>query len=419
MQPNLVLPQGMKLPANEMVARAVRVCSGNAIADTVPFMRAPGLNPSRVGVSTVSAVVLSLLVFGCTDDGPVNTNDGVDGIGDGLDIGEDTAGDEESEDDGPTTGVKLDMPEESADEEELPCEEGEFCECDIPPHTPCDAEANTPIARAMGLNCDGELQVSLSTTGAAAGMGTRNAFGNLGAFPPQEGSRYVVMGSGPVADLDNNDIFSGACSGDLGAVDPGTLPPPLVGTNVGVEDCTENEALIGMGDCSNTIEEQLQGTVNDYTEIRFTTEVPNTVNSFSYNLAFFSYEYPDYYLSQFNDMYIGWLESEVWTGNISFDANGAPISLNAGFLDYRDANAPNDPECPGTCTAPELHGTCMEGHAGTAWLTTTAGVQPGETVTVVFAIFDMSDSILDSYVFLDNFEWGCDGESPPTTVPIE
>ena len=43
----------------------------------------------------------------------------------------------------------------------------------------------------------------------------------------------------------------------------------------------------------------------------------------------------------------------------------------------------------------------------------------GETFTLVLAIFDMSDSALDSYAFIDNFQWGCDGEQPPSTVPIE
>ena len=45
-------------------------------------------------------------------------------------------------------------------------------------------------------------------------------------------------------------------------------------------------------------------------------------------------------------------------------------------------------------------------------------VTPGEHITVVFAIFDLSDSILDSYVFIDNFEWGCDGTDHPNTVPV-
>src|SRR5690606_42121782 len=53
---------------------------------------------------------------------------------------------------------------------------------------------------------------------------------------------------------------------------------------------------------------------------------------FGYNLAFFSTEYPGYYQTGYNDMYVAWLQSEVWTGNISFDEMGNPISLNAGFL---------------------------------------------------------------------------------------
>jgi hypothetical protein len=59
----------------------------------------------------------------------------------------------------------------------------------------------------------------------------------------------------------------------------------------------------------------------------------------------------------------------------------------------------------------------MRQHAGTNWLQTTAGVSPGESITVVFAIMDISDSILDSYVFLDNFQWGCEPTGKPSTMP--
>jgi hypothetical protein len=375
--------------------------------------------PALTRVSTVSCALVSLLSFGCSKDGgsgeDLGNGDGIESIGSLGEENEETEGDDNSEDPTSDDGPLLDMGDGN-ETGMVPCGEGDFCECEIPPHVPCDAAADTPIARALGLNCPNEPQVTISTSGSPAAIGKRSSFGATGAFPPQEGSLYVAMGSGRVDELDS----PAGCDSDLGAFDPGTLPPPLVGQDVGAQNCIENPGLIGMGDCSNTIEGQLAGfTANDYTELRFTAQVPNTVNSISYNLAFFSYEYPVYYLSQFNDMYIGWLESEVWTGNISFDLNGNPISLNAGFLDYRDAAAANDPMCAGGCTAPELHNTCMQGHAGTKWLSTTAGVMPGETITVVFAVFDVSDSILDSYVFLDNFAWGCDGDAPPSTTPIE
>ena len=376
------------------------------------------------GAQTAMALALGLMVAGCGDGR--NTDSGESGIDTGIESGIPSSESGETTDTTTTTttsstGPKLDMdPGGNEEAEGVPCGEGDFCDCEIPPHSPCDANANTPIANAMGLNCPGENpQVTFTINGAPAGVGTRTNFGQLNAFPAQEGSQFVVIGSGPVADLDLGGDLT-ACSQDLGLeYDPGTLPPPIVGMNVGAQDCAENPALIGTGDCSNSIEAQLQGSVNDYTELRITATAPNTVNSFSYNLAYFSYEYPVYYLSMYNDMYIGWLESEVWTGNISFDEFGSPISLNAGFLDYRDAAAANDPDCVNGCTAPELHGTCMEGHAGTKWLTTTAGIAPGETFTLALSIFDMSDSVLDSYAFIDNFQWGCEGSEPPTTTPIE
>ena len=148
--------------------------------------------------------------------------------------------------------------------------------------------------------------------------------------------------------------------------------------------------------------------VNALIELRIVADVPPGNNSISYDFAFFSTEYPEYHNSAFNDMYIGWLESESWTGNISFDENGQPISLNAGFLDFQDDGG----------HLPEFVGTCMRRHAGTKWLSTTAPVTPGEQITLVFAIFDLSDSILDSYVFLDNFQWGCDGTETPKTTPV-
>ena len=177
-----------------------------------------------------------------------------------------------------------------------------------------------------------------------------------------------------------------------------------------------NPALVGTGDCSNTIADQWsQGSGSyDYAEMRMTVAVPEGAFGFSYNLAMFSTEYPDYYQSSYNDMYIAWLESEQWTGNVSFDDMGHPISLNAGFLDYKDA--PNPYDCPAPCQAPELQGTAMQGHAGTRWLTTTAGVNPGETIQRIFGVFDLSDGILDTIVLLDNWHWACEG-GPPITIP--
>ena len=299
----------------------------------------------------------------------------------------------------------------------IPCAEGGDCgECVPLEHTPCDGAADNMIS-AIGLNCPGEHSVEVTTFGNPAAMAVRTGFGNTNTWAPTEGSAFAVLGSGFTTELDSetpvldSDAGPTFCNDDLGAdYDMGAmLPAPIQTTDVG-GDCSTNEALLGTGDCSNTIEAQFTqgGAANDYTELRVVADVPNSSNSVSYDFAFFSTEYPFYFGDMFNDMYIGWLESESWTGNISFDAQGNPISLNAGFLDFRDDGG----------GLAEFAGTCMRQHAGTRWLNSTAPVSPGETVTLVFAVFDLADSILDSYVFLDNFGWGCDGEDTPSTNPI-
>ena len=301
----------------------------------------------------------------------------------------------------------------------LPCAEGGDCDeaCDAYEHTPCD-DGTTDLFRAMGLGCPGDAEVTVSVDGTLAAMGVRTGFGNTDEWAPREGSAFAVIGSGFVTDLDSetpaNDIDLGPthCNDDLGdEYDKGLMLPAPIRTSDVLGDCATDPTVLGTGDCSSTIQDQFNqgGSANDYTEIRVVATVPPTNNSLSYDFAFFSTEYPAYYGSTYNDMYIGWLESESWTGNISFDDQGNPISLNAGFLDFRDDNGTG---------APELAGTCMKRHAGTKWLSSTAPVTPGEQITLVLAIFDLSDSILDSYVFLDNFGWGCEGTSTPETKPV-
>ena len=331
------------------------------------------------------------------------TDSGITGAGTGDD---DPTGDDEED--------KLDVGGSGG---MLDCQEGDVCdECVIAEHTPCD-DGTTDLFAAMGLNCPGEAEVTVSTQGSLQAMGIRSGFGNTNTWAPREGSVFAVLGSGFVTDLDQETPFGDSdagpayCNDDLGGeYDVGAnLPAPLRPNNV-AGDCTQDPSLLGTGDCSNTVEGQWTqgGGAFDYTEVRIQATVPPSNNSLSYDFAFFSTEYPWYYGSGFNDMYVGWLESESWTGNISFDEAGNPISLNAGFLDFRDDGG----------NLPELAGTCMRQHAGTKWLNTTAPVTPGENITLVLAIFDLSDPILDSYVFLDNFGWGCEGTDKPSTKPV-
>ena len=337
-------------------------------------------------------------------------NDGTAGDDDDDDDDDDSADDSDS-----AAGPKFDVDPGGTDDSTVEDTCGTECECETPEHVPCDA-AGSDLFNAIGLNCVGEPQVTVSTSGPVTAMGVRTGFGPTATWNPTEGSKFAVIGSGLISDLDlatpggDSDADPTHCNDDLGAFDPGgTLPAPLRVNDVGATDCTADPTLIGTGDCSNTIESQFsQGSsANDYVEMRVVLDVPDDVISISYDFAFFTTEWPFYAGSGFNDMYVGWLESENWTGNISFDAAGNPISLNAGFLEYTDNGG----------GLAEFAGTCMARHAGTGWLTSTVGVTPGENITVVFAIFDLSDSILDSYAFIDNFVLGCDPTIGPVTEP--
>ena len=343
------------------------------------------------------------------------TNSG-DGDGDATDSQDTTDSQDSTDSDdsmsGSSTGTKFDLAG-------VPDGTGGGGGCAVPPHNPCDDNGNDDIWNALGINCPGEPELTTEYTGDPSAVYVHT--GQLGTYDPPtypvlEGEQMLILSSGIAQELTVGGLY--ASTSHVGQ-DPLGLPAPMMTNPVDpgqVITCIDDENLIGTGDCSNTINDQWeQGSgANDYAELRISGEVPAGASGFSYQLAFFSTEYPNFYQSSFNDMYIAWLESEIWTGNVSFDEMGKPISLNAGFLDYKDAPNPND--CPDPCTAPELQGTAMEGHAGTRWLTTTAGVVPGEDFELVLAIFDLTDGILDSVVILDNFGWNCEG-GPPVTIP--
>ena len=195
------------------------------------------------------------------------------------------------------------------------------------------------------------------------------------------------------------------------------LPSPLDWRPVHAHrDCTHDPTLVGSGDCSNSLADPWQSGDGafDYGELRMVAEVPRFTDAISFDFAFFSSEYPLYtegeLATPFNDMFVAWLESEAWTGNISFDDAMQPITAQSVLMDYR---SPSE-SCP-ECSAPELEGFSMEHHGGTRWLNTKAPVIPGETIELVFSIFDLSDSSLDSVVLLDGFEWSCSSSRPITT----
>jgi hypothetical protein len=285
---------------------------------------------------------------------------------------------------------------------------------------PCDVTSDDPW-HALGINCPAGPKVEGTIGGHAAALEVHEgALGTNGYFTPREGERMVILSTGIAAEvpLPRRELCPTCPSTDLAQPMLAVLPQPIDVRNVDDKlTCADDPTLVGEGDCSNTLEEEWTAGSGayDYVEMRMLAEVPAPYDAFRYRFAFFSSEYPTWFNheSPWNDMYIAWLESESWTGNVSFDEAGNPISINGVLLDFRDAEAEG---CPAPCQAPELAGFSMEGHAATRWLETTAPVVTGETIELVLAIFDLSDGVYDSAVVLDDWDWTCGGDLP-ITVP--
>jgi len=287
--------------------------------------------------------------------------------------------------------------------------------CEAASHTPCDAGTADPLA-AMGLGCAGETAITSMVGAHPDGIAILEGFGDNGTYAPTEGDSYVVLSTGHVSQLGDEPTGPGDqifhCNQWFepnDGMDTSSFPAPIVAQDVG-GDCVADSSLVGSGDCSNTIASQFaqSGSKFDYQEIRVSMTVPANAYALSFDFAYLTTEWPVFSGEPYNDMFIAWLEAPDWTGNISFDDNGNALSLNAAFFDFQDTNG----------TLPEFGGTCLRYGAGTPWLTSTAPVTPGDEIQLVFAIFDLDDVNLDSLVFLDNFQWQCEGGGGPITEPV-
>jgi len=147
----------------------------------------------------------------------------------------------------------------------------------------------------------------------------------------------------------------------------------------------------GPGDQQNTGDYDYPGLgdAGDHVTLEFEIEVPIYANSFSFNFNFLSREYPEWVTSVYNDTFEVFLTSSAYTGQIVFDAIGAPVTVNAAFFVVTDPIL--------------LEGTGFYADGATGWLTTIAPCTAGERMSLRFEIYDVSDGVWDSAVLLDNF----------------
>ncbi len=148
------------------------------------------------------------------------------------------------------------------------------------------------------------------------------------------------------------------------------------------------------GDDQN-YEPPARGNANDPTTVSVTFNVPGGTNCLNLDYRFLSEEFPEFVGTSFNDRFIAELDQTTWTASgqestapLDFAARGTQISINSiGPTAVSEANAA---------------GTTYD--AASALVTTKTVVTPG-THTLYLSIFDASDHIYDSAVFVDNLRF--------------
>ncbi|MEE2834833.1 MAG: choice-of-anchor L domain-containing protein [Myxococcota bacterium] len=187
---------------------------------------------------------------------------------------------------------------------------------------------------------------------------------------------------------------------------------------------------------------EAETSVYDSVRLALRIRVPSNAFGLRFDFRFWSREYPDFLCTEFNDFFLVRLRSEhpaiPQDRNISFDAQGNPVTVNSAFFTTCEALACDDPiqwglrprrdldedgcvdslSCDEEGTCAGLQGACPDGSedlaaytldvrsaGATSWLTTSAPVVPGELIELEFLLWDSSDGNLDSLVLLDNFAW--------------
>jgi hypothetical protein len=244
-------------------------------------------------------------------------------------------------------------------------------------------------------------------------VGIFSSFGTN--VPPQQGGSMLALSSG-TARLPGQ---PGACTSQSCGASTPTLAPP--GFPQAAPDCPIDPDIY-----------------NDI-GLEVTLRAPTNATGYKFDFKFTSFEFAEYVCTNFNDQFIALVNpapSGAQDGNISFDSQNNPVSVNIAFFDVCDypddfaGNCYDDPGPPAVICPTAPVGLCSAGGAGlvgtgfdtgftsgpfgedaggTSWLRTEAPVEGGSSFAIRFAIWDTGDGSWDSTTVIDNFQWIADG----------
>lgn len=331
-----------------------------------------------------------------------------------------------------STGPTCDEPTDGTSE----ADSGEAPPCEAPMgHTVCDADAD-PF-HAIGLDCGGDDQatpiLAPTITGDAVTLAVGSRYGSDAnqQWVPKEGSKLLVLTTGTLDVVaDRIEVPLGrtyAADGDNPNGD-GDLPAPIEPSS-GMAPGPCAVPYVGcdlVGDCSDSLPpvwDAAGGVARDLAWMRFDVAVPAGTFGWRVDLAWFSAEYPEAHAEVGSDAFVWWQTSERFTGNAATIDGAAMTVAGVGATIASDGFVGNAPELAGTgyesvevaaCETPWVDytaGDCPNG-GSTPWMTLFGPAHPGETMTMVVAVYDGGDADIDTAVLLDNWRWDCDGCTP-------
>ncbi|OGR12493.1 MAG: hypothetical protein A2341_19840 [Deltaproteobacteria bacterium RIFOXYB12_FULL_58_9] len=230
----------------------------------------------------------------------------------------------------------------------------------------CDRNIESP-AVVLGIRPEFVSRAIIRGPAPAQAIKAVERLGSSTRLLPLEGRRFLALGSGPIG---NTQTTSGQLSAQAFA-DP-------------------EPRFMGNDEHPNLDHKQ----VFDLHQVVLELQAPPEAKSLSFDLNYFSAEYPEYVKASYNDTFYAVLEAASTNDgkptNISFDPNKRSIEVDNNYFENEFHPIPNT-------------GTGFDNDGSTGWLRTSWPIQGGERFTLTFSIHDEGDAIYDSVVLLDNF----------------
>jgi hypothetical protein len=214
---------------------------------------------------------------------------------------------------------------------------------------------------------------------------------NFGVVNVQAGQRMLAMSSGTARTTNQ----TGGC---------GTVSCPSSGPGIAPTGFPQPNPACPPSDV-----------INDDVGLEVKLRAPTNATGYSFNFRFYSFEFPQWVCTPYNDQFIAMVTPNpagTYNGNICFDSQNNPVSVNLGFFDVCDAAYTGQP-CP--AGPADLVGTGFDAWQGpqgvgaTIWLQTQAPITGGAEFSIRFALWDTDDDLWDSTAIIDNFKWIANG----------